>query len=63
MTLALQGFVKDRLGDSVHVHVGCIEHHDANIESGPNIGCYDVVLNLRTVGEPVTIGEFRDLES
>src|SRR5699024_7920567 len=59
----LEGVAEDLFGDGVRVDVGGVEGGDSRVEGGMHALRGGVVLHLRTVREPVAVGDLGDLES
>ena len=62
-TLALQRVTEDRFRSPVGVDIGGIECGDACIESRTHALGRDVVLHLRTMGQPIAVRDLRNLQS
>src|SRR4030095_6930001 len=55
-----QGATEDGLGPGAGVDVGGVEGRDPEVEGGPDARRGGVPLDLRTVGDPVAVGDLAD---
>src|ERR1035437_6050126 len=61
--LALQRFTKDGLGLGGGVGVGGVERGDADVQSLSHTRKCLILFDLRTVGQPVAVGDLGDPQS
>ena len=61
--LAGEGAAEDGFGFGVGVDVRSVEGGDADVERGVDAGLRGILLDLATVGYPVAVGDFTDVET